>query len=119
MRSGQFLLASASFCLALGFAVARVGLFTHAASVRLTAAPWVMIDFYNTAYYPVRAFLGGHSPYDVNYPPYAPTHLLLHLPFALLPPGPAGIAYFAFNVLLTVALANVVLRLVRVQPEPS
>jgi len=114
----RLLLASALFALAVGLAVVRVGFLTEVAGVRL-GATFVMHDFYVVAYYPLRAFIEGHSPYDVGYPPFAPTHLLLHLPFALLSPRPAGVAYFLVTVLLTVPLAQVVLRLVRVEPEPA
>jgi hypothetical protein len=114
----RLLLASAIFALAVGFAAARVGFLTEAGGVRL-GATWVMTDFYSAAYYPARAVLAGQTPYDrdASYPPYAPTYLLVHLPFALLSPGPAGIAYFLFTVLLTLGLAPVALRLTRVKPD--
>jgi hypothetical protein len=112
------LLASAIFALAVGFAVARVGFLTEAAGVRLSAT-WVMTDFYSTAYHPIHALLGGQSLYEQDgiYPPYAPGYLLLHFPFVLLPPRPAGIAYFLFTALFTLALAYLVLRLARLEPK--
>jgi hypothetical protein len=117
---GRLLLASALFVLALGFAVARVGFLTEAGGVRLGAS-WVMTDFYSAAYYPVHAVLQGQTPYDRDstFPPYAPTHLLMHLPFALLPPRAAAITYFLFTALLTLPLAFLALGLARVKPEPA
>jgi hypothetical protein len=84
-----------------------------------------MADFYSGVYYPVRAFLSGGNPHNRDwflatyplvdgYPPYLPINLLVHLPFGLLPPGPAAVAYFALNVLLTLLLAYLSLRLVGV-----
>ena len=116
----RLVLVSSIFALALGFAIARVGLLTEAGGVRLGAS-WALTDFYSAAYYPVRAVLEGQTPYDRDrtYPPYAPTHLLLHLPFAILSPLPAGIAYFLFTALLTLPLALLALRLARVDPKPA
>jgi len=103
---------------AIGAASARIGLLQQAGEVRLSA-DWVLTDFYSAAYYPVRAVLEGETPYarDSTYPPYAPLHLLIHLPFALLPPDAAGVAYFVFTILLTFALAYLALRLVRLTPR--
>ena len=112
------LLAGAFFAFAVGLAVARVGLVGEAAGIRLSAV-YVMHDFYTVAYNPVRAVLEGRSPYDVGYPPFAPTHLLVHLPFGLLPPRSAAFAYFVVNVLLAIPLAKLALRLVRVKSEPT
>src|SRR4051794_15607656 len=94
----RLLLASALFVFALGFAVARAGFLTEAVGVRLGAS-WAMTDFYSAAYNPVRAVLQGQTPYDRDrtFPPYAPTQLLVHLPFAFLPARAAGIAYFLFT----------------------
>ena len=119
-RRGRLLLASALFVLALGFAVARVGFLTEAGGVRLGAS-WAMTDFYSAAYHPVHAVLQGQTPYerDSTFPPYAPTQLLVHLPFALLPPGPAAITYFLFTAVLTLPLAFLALGLARVKPEPA
>ena len=114
----RLLLASGLFILAIGIAAVRAGFSMEAAGLRIGAA-FLMHDFYTTAYYPARAFLEGQSPYDAGYLPFAPTHLLVHLPFALLPPGAAGVAYFLFNVLLAVPLAYLVLRLVRLEPHPA
>ena len=108
--------------LVLGAGVAaaalRVGLLERAGDVRLSA-DWALTDFYSAAYGPVRAVLAGGTPYtaDSTYPPYAPTHLLLHLPFALLDREPAGIAYFGATVLLTCLLAWLALRLNRARPD--
>lgn len=119
-RRGRLLLASALFVLALGFAVVRVGFLTEAGGIRLGAS-WAMTDFYIAAYNPVRAVLEGQTPYDRDstLAPYAPTQLLVHLPFALLPPGPAAITYFLFTALLTLPLALLALRLARIEAEPD
>lgn len=87
-------------------------------------AQWALIDFQSNQYYPVRALLEGQNPYDAvaHYPvsqgtmPYAPLNLLLHLPFGLVAPDSAAIAYFVFIALLTLLLAGVTLRLARVTP---
>lgn len=123
---GRLLLASALFVLALGVAVARVGFLTEVAGVRLSAN-WVTMDFYSGAYYPVRALLTGENPYDGDrfmalypvadmFPPYLPLTLLLHLPFALLPPVIGGAAFFVSTILLTIVLAHLVLRLTGLRP---
>ncbi len=114
----RLLLAIALFAFAVGIAVLRVGFLMEVGGVRFSAT-YVMHDFYATAYEPARAILEGRSPYAVGYPPFAPTHLLVHLPFALLSPRTAGVAYFLFTVLLTVPLAHVVLRLVRIKSDSA
>ena len=102
-------------------AVARVFLLNRVGGVRLSAR-WVMLDFYSNQYYPVQAVLHGVDPHNSTrflalypafhgYPPYAPMNLLLHLPFGLLPPLPAGILYFIFTALLAIVLAQFALRL--------
>jgi hypothetical protein len=81
-----------------------------------------MEDFRDVFYYPVVALLDGRNPYDVtqylpNYPvarplaPYAPTTLLLHLPYGLLPYQVAGWTHHALDVLLVVVLAYLTLRI--------
>jgi hypothetical protein len=113
----RWLFALGIFAAGVGAASMRVGLLGEAGSVRLSA-DWVMTDFYSAAYHPARAVLDGETPYarDSTYPPYLPLHLLIHLPFALLPPQAAGIAYYLFTILLTLALAHLALRLARLEP---
>jgi hypothetical protein len=128
-RHWRTLLAVCVFAMAVGLAAARVGLRANAGGVALDAS-YAMGDFYVTAYYPVRAFLEGENPHDrirfkARYPvwddygPYLPINLVLHLPFGLLRPRPAAIAYFACTTLLTLALANVALRLMRLPADPA
>ena len=119
-RHWRLLVASALFALAIGFAVARVGLWSAAGGIRVGAS-WAMTDFFSAAYKPVHAVLEGQTPYtrDSTFPPYAPTQLLVHLPFALLPPTAAAIAYFLCTILLTLALAVLALRLARVEVRPE
>ena len=106
---------------AVGLAPLRMGVLTDAMGVRW-GAQWGLSDFYSNGYYPVQAFLHGEDPYDAErfvaqypvegpYPLHAPLNLLLHLPFAILPPGPAGVAYFIFSALLLLVLAYLTLRL--------
>jgi hypothetical protein len=82
-----------------------------------------MTDFYSTVYYPVRALLTGENPHDRDrfmalypvadmYGPYLPLNLVIHLPFGLLPPALGAATFFVVTILLTVALAALVLRLV-------
>ncbi len=112
---------------AVAFALARVFILSSAGHMRLNAS-WVMLDFYSNQYYPVRALLDGVNPHNATrlmalypashgYLPYAPMNLVLHLPFGLLPPVPAGIAYFVLTALLTIALAHFALRLAGVRAD--
>jgi len=82
----------------------------------------MMIDFFSSAYYPVRALLEGGNPHDRawflhQYPvadmygPFLPVNLLIHLPFGLFSPGVAAVLYFGITVLLTMLLAALALRL--------
>jgi hypothetical protein len=120
--------AAAIFVAALAGAVLRVGALTQVGNLRL-GAPEAMNDFYSSVYYPVRAFLGGENPHDrerlkalypavEEYPPYLPLNLALYLPFGLLPPAAAAIAYFIFSAALTLPLAFVALRLAGIVPAP-
>jgi glycosyl transferase family 87 len=106
---------------AVGVALARVGFLDNVRRLRLSAG-WVMTDFYTAAYYPVQSLLHGRNPYNSDqfmalypvtdpYPPYAPSNLLFHLPFGLVPPVLAASAYFVLTSLLTLALARLALRL--------
>jgi Glycosyltransferase family 87 len=85
-------------------------------------ARWVMQDFRDAIYFPVRAVLDGGNPYDVRaylrtypvgqaFPPYSPLLLLLHAPLAPLPLATAQVTYLVGNVFLTFGLAYAVLRL--------
>jgi hypothetical protein len=77
-------------------------------------------DFRDVIYYPAVAVLDGRNPYDPAvfrsaYPvarplaPYAPTMLMLHVPFALLPYQVAEWAHFAMNLALMLVLAYLAL----------
>jgi len=111
----------------LGFACV-VGLVTYRAATRFVipdhpdAVHWVMQDFRDATYFPVRSFLDGNNPYDAaaqasaypvgqTFPPYSPLTLLLHAPLGLLPLGAAALGYFALNLVLTLGFAALVLRL--------
>ncbi|MGH7499288.1 MAG: glycosyltransferase family 87 protein [Gemmatimonadales bacterium] len=109
------------FALGVALAIFRVGLSLVNGSDKL-GARWAMIDFYSSAYYPVRALLEGGNPHDrtwflSHYPvadmygPFLPVNLLLHLPFGLLSPQLAGLVYFGLTVLLTLLMAALSLRL--------
>jgi hypothetical protein len=119
-RAGMAL-ATLIFFAAVALAPIRMGVLTQAGGIQW-GARWGMTDFYNGVYYPVQAFLSGKNPYnaeqfiaaypvDAPYPPHAPINLLLHLPFGLLSPRSAGIAYFVFSVLLMLPLALMAFRL--------
>ncbi|MDH3605849.1 MAG: DUF2029 domain-containing protein [Acidimicrobiia bacterium] len=84
-------------------------------------------DFRDAVYAPTNALLDGVDPYDVDaflayYPdagnafaPYAPHHLLLSIPLAVLPHGAAGIIWWTVNVALLLALSGFVVK--RVRPD--
>jgi hypothetical protein len=83
---------------------------------------WALGDFRDNVYYPVRSFLDQGNPYDrgtylgdypvrVRFPPYTPLHLLVHLPFGLLPHVAAQLLYFAFSIALIFALSLLSLRM--------
>lgn len=87
-------------------------------------------DFRDVLYYPVVAVLDGRNPYDAvtfmgNYPvarplaPYAPTTLLLHLPFGVLPYAVAEWTHFALNAALMLALAWLCLRACGLAPTAA
>jgi hypothetical protein len=112
---------------AVALAPLRMGVFTRTAGLNLSAR-YGMMDFYGNIYYPVRAFLDGVDPYDpvkfralypveMPYPLHAPINLALHLPFGLLSPQAAGIAYFALSALLVLPLAYIALRLAALTPN--
>ena len=78
-------------------------------------------DFRDVFYYPARATLDGRNPFAADtyvpaYPvarplaPYAPTTLLLHMPFALMPYPVARWVHYAMNLLLVLVLAWICLR---------
>jgi len=81
-------------------------------------------DFRDGTYYPVKAALDGHVPWDVpaymaNYPvgqafrTNLPTYLVVHSPFALLGYSAAAIAMFVVNLVGIVLLTKWSLRLAR------
>lgn len=87
-------------------------------------------DFRDVFYYPAVAVLAGHNPWDAStflatYPvarpfaPYAPTTLLLHLPFGLLPFQVAEWVHYAMNTALVLVLAYVVLSFCRIETTPA
>jgi hypothetical protein len=91
---------------------------------------WGLVDFRDAIYYPVVALLDGNNPYDAvayagtypvgnTFPPYLPLTLLVHLPFGLMPNTAAAVAYLLTTALLTLLVAVLSLRLVRVQPSWS
>lgn len=119
-----WLAAGLSLLLALVLALSS-GLMRHApgGSGERLGLPY---DFAAAVYFPTRAFLDGVCPYGsadylARYPapsaasPYLPGALLLHLPFALLPPQTAAAVYTAFSVGLTVLLAYVALAMSEVK----
>jgi len=118
-RGRALLLGLVLFLGAIGLAALRVGLLDRAGDVRLSA-DWALTDFYSAAYAAARAVLAGSTPYasDGTYPPYAPLHLLLHLPFALLSEPTAGVLYFLVTALLAIPLAMLSLRLGGAEPAP-
>ncbi len=130
IRGGRSLgLAAILFLGAVGIALLRIDLLHQVGGVRL-GADWRLTDFYSSFYYPVRAFLSGENPHDLErfmalypvtdpYGPFLPINLLVHLPFGLLPPGPAGFAYFLFTLALTLWLGHLVLRLAHLDPTPA
>jgi hypothetical protein len=120
-RPGGALLGAAAF-----FAVAGAIAYRAVERTRVYGHPflsrWAFCDFRTAVYYPAVAFLAGDNPYDaaaftrtypvpVNFPPYSPLTILLHLPFALLPVGAAAVAYFATILGLTLVIAAMALRL--------
>ncbi len=89
-----------------------------------------LVDFRDAVYYPVTAALEGNNPYDVEayrarypvnnrFPAYAPSHLLLYLPFAALPHGAAQTLYLGLNLLLSALLCLATLRICGIRPTPA
>lgn len=85
-------------------------------------AHYGLVDFRDAIYYPAVALLDGVNPYDPiayahiypvrsTFALYGPHTLLVHLPFALLPPVAAAAAYFASTLAVTLLLAWLILRL--------
>jgi hypothetical protein len=85
---------------------------------------WLLHDFWDTVYYPARALLDGHNPWDTAaymraypadkpFPAFAPFSLALWAPIAYLPAATAGRVWFALSALLTVVVAWVALRIAR------
>jgi len=79
-------------------------------------------DFGYASYFPVRDMLAGNNPYqpayaDRNpdgegYPAYSPVHLLLHIPFAAFDFETARWVYFGTSVVLLMAVAWLVVRII-------
>jgi len=93
-------------------------------------ALWGMEDFRTVVYFPVRAMLEGVNPYHSSrfiaaYPTeepfglYSPAVLLVHLPFGLLPRGPAHLAFFLWSAALIPVLALLLLRIVSIDATPA
>lgn len=93
-------------------------------------ALWGMEDFRTVVYFPVRAMLEGVNPYyssrfiaayptDEPFGLYSPAVLLLHLPFGLLPRGPAHFAFFVWSALLIPVLAFLLLRVASLDVTPA
>ena len=77
---------------------------------------WGMMDFQDTVYYPVRAFIEGVNPYDtVSYrkaypasqlfPLYSPLTLLVHSPYYLIPFDGAMAIHFGVSALCILFIA--------------
>ena len=114
-------LGAALFALAIAVLAERAGRLMNVPGSP-DAVHWVMQDFRDAIYLPLRAVLDGANPYDVRryvatypvgqtFPPYSPFLLVAHAPLGALPAGVAQTAYLALNVLLTLGLAYVSLRL--------
>ena len=119
-RGAAALVGGAIFALAVGWLGYRAALLMNVPG-EPDAVHWVMQDFRDAIYFPVRSFLDWGNPYDSRvhmatypvgqtFPPYSPLLLLLHAPLGLLPLGAAQVIYMVFNVLLTLVLAHAVLR---------
>jgi hypothetical protein len=87
---------------------------------------WGLMDYQNTTYYPVLAFLEGVNPYDyqeyisnypvdASFPVYSPLTLLIHLPFGMLPFGASSTVYFFFNAFLMVVVSWLILHVAHVE----
>mgnify|MGYP000956445575 FL=1 len=109
------------FLVALLVPTVRVALHMNVPG-EVSYSEWALGDFRDNVYYPVRSFLDHRNPYDretyladypvrVRFPPYTPLHLLVHLPFGLLPHVAAQLCYFGISVALTLALALISLRM--------
>ena len=85
-------------------------------------------DFRDAAYYPARAVLHGHDPYDVKdylrrypveqeFPLYSPGFVLLNMPWSLLPYRVAAVLAWIANLALTVVVARLALRRARLPDD--
>ena len=119
-RRSRVPLAALALVAALGIAMLRVTTLSDVGGVRLSA-DWALVDFLNTIYYPVRAFIDGVNPYDrapyrarypdaETFPPFLPSTLLVHLPFGVMPLALAKVAYVGFSVGLIVLLGRAAVR---------
>lgn len=120
VRRPRVWLAALALIAALGIAALRVTTLSNMGGLRLSAS-WALIDFHQTIYYPVRAFIDGINPYDratyrarypeiEPFPPFLPSTLLIHLPFGVMPLALAEMAYVAFSVVLIVLLGRAAVR---------
>lgn len=89
--------------------------------------PAALDDFRDAIYYPTVDFLRGGNPYDVEgyfsrqpvdqeFDLYAPTQLIVHVPFALMPYRAAELTYFGVSILLVVVLGRALLVLIGSRP---
>jgi hypothetical protein len=119
-RRSRVSLAALALIAALVIALLRVTTLSDVGGVRLSA-DWALIDFQNTIYYPVRAFIDGVNPYDRasyrarypeahTFPPFLPSTLLIHLPFGVMPLSLAKVAYVGFTIALIVLLGRAAVR---------
>lgn len=81
-----------------------------------------MQDFRDVAYLPTVSFLAGENPYDAHsylqhhpagnpFPLYAPTTILMHLPFGIMPQRFGEILYCIIGLLLVLVLAKMSLQI--------
>jgi hypothetical protein len=91
---------------------------------------WVLRDFRDAVYYPVRAIADGISPYHVrnyvekypvgqDFPPYSPLTLVVHYPFGLVSLPVAEWTYFVLTIALTMFLAWFTLKLSNLPRFPA
>lgn len=108
--------------------VAFGAIVAHLAHRETIGFAWKLLDFQDQVYYPAVALLEGQNPYDrvlfmARYPvglffgPYSPLSPVLHLPFALLPFEVATVVYFSLQLVLTLAIASLTLRMCGAAPH--
>ncbi len=121
------ILAVLAFVCAAGVDAARtVRCLNIPGSPKAPAPFYGMQDFRDAIYYPVVALLDGRNPYDVpdylgrypvgaKFPLYAPVTLAVHLPLGLLSLVHAEYVFLVVNLLLTLVLAYLALRIAGVE----